>query len=506
MVVTQRSSIRSGSDHPTRTVDRVVAAAARGEDVCRSGPTFSERRGTRREIGHILAVLFALQQRASRPREAALRARAILPRAVGDRRRKLKHIPSRHRACILPAQQMSHALRFGLESPQLVVEEFTSVRAFTDLEREWRAIESHSGTPFATWDWAFAWWAQLREEKLGVTDSLSLRTVRTLEGRLVAVAPMLISRRPSVGPIRVRQLQFFGADPNITEQRGFVAVPEWRSQAYRALVAHALQHAEGWDCMLLSGVPADLDFGALSNSPDFEWVGQTSDFVLELPDTWEALRTRLPRNIKESLRKCYNSLAREGRVSRLRVAQTADEVDPALEDFFALHAARSQRSDTVHHYDIFSTTEAQQFLRDVCRRFALRGALRIFQLLVDEKVVAIRIGFAIGETLYLYYSGYDPEFARYSVMTTTVAEAMQYGISHGFRQVNLSTGKDVSKTRWDPSERVTRQALVVSGSKRAKITHQMYRHALQAVGAIPALRRATFFLTRRSPPSAQALR
>src|SRR6478609_11731460 len=130
----------------------------------------------------------------------------------------------------------------GLHGEGLIVEEHRSPDCFRELEREWRLLESYAATPFVTWDWAVAWWAQLREEKLGVTDSLSIRSVRTLQGRLVAVAPMLISRRPSLGPIRVRQLQFFGADPNITEQRGMLALPEWEGEAHRALLDYALNH------------------------------------------------------------------------------------------------------------------------------------------------------------------------------------------------------------------------------------------------------------------------
>jgi CelD/BcsL family acetyltransferase involved in cellulose biosynthesis len=391
----------------------------------------------------------------------------------------------------------------GLHSGRLVVEEHDSPAAFAKLEREWRAIEAHVAIPFGTWDWAVAWWAHLHEEKLGVTDTLSIRTIRTREGRLVAVAPMLISRRPSFGPIRVRQLQFFGADPNITEQRGLLALPAFRSEAYRALVEHALRHSEGWDSMLLSGVPVDLDLSTLASSPDFTWVGQTADYVLTLPDSWAAFRTALPRNIKESLRKCYNSLKRDGLEFRLQVAESVDSVQPALERFFALHDARAQLAGTVHHFNIFSTAEAQCFLADVCRRFAERGALRIFQLVIGEKVVAVRIGFVVNDTLYLYYSGYDPAFAQYSVMTTTVAEAIQYAIRHGFSQVNLSTGNDVSKARWEPTERVTRQALVMSNSRRARITDRMYRRAVHAIGSMPALRRATTFLARRSTPPPQ---
>jgi CelD/BcsL family acetyltransferase involved in cellulose biosynthesis len=388
----------------------------------------------------------------------------------------------------------------------LVVQEHRSIESFRQLQIEWRALEAYAATPFGTWDWAVAWWAQLREEKLGVTDSLSIRTVRTQEGRLVAVAPMLISRRPSLGPIRVRQLQFFGADPNITEQRGLLALPGWQGQAYRALLDHALEHAGDWDCMLLSGVPVDLDFGAPQRSPDFEWRGQTADYTLALPSSWEAFRAALPRNIKESLRKCYNSPKRDGLEFRLEVADKLDAVEPALEQFFQLHAARAQLKDTIAHNDAFATQEAREFLKDVCRRFAERDALRIFQLRHGKRVVAVRIGFIAGDTLYLYYSGYDPEFAHYSVMTTTVAEAIQYGIKHRFSKINLSTGKDVSKARWGPSEHVTRHALVMSSSRRAKITHHMYRQALHAIDAMPALRRATTFLARRSPPPSQAFR
>ncbi|HEY0466435.1 MAG TPA: GNAT family N-acetyltransferase [Polyangiaceae bacterium] len=395
---------------------------------------------------------------------------------------------------------MTHDPDLGQNSRQLLVEEHRSTSAFGQLESEWRALEAQADTPFATWDWAVAWWARLREEKLGVTDSLSLRTMRTREGRLFADAPMLITRRPSLGPIRIRQLQFFGADPNITEQRGLLSVPEWRAEAYRALQSHALEHAGDWDSMRLSGIPVDLDLGALSGAAEFAWVGQTADYVLSLPKSWDAFRAGLPRNIKESLRKCYNAPKRDGLEFRLQVAASVDSVEPALKHFFALHDARAQLTDTVHHFNIFSTAEAQSFLADVCRRFADRGALRIFQLKLGERVVAIRIGLVVGDTLYLYYSGYDPAFSQYSVMTTTVAEAIQYAIAQGFARVNLSTGNDVSKARWGPTERLTRQAVLISSSRRAQITHQMYHRALHAIDTMPALRRATTFLARRSTP------
>lgn len=409
-----------------------------------------------------------------------------------------------HTACIRGA--MPNVALAPDRSLPLLVQELTTLSSFEALEREWRTLEQHSGVPFTSWDWAFAWWTELREDKLGVKDSLSLRTVRTGEGQLVAVAPMLITRRPSMGPLCVRQLQFFGADPNITELRGLVAAPEWHSQAYAALVADALRHTDGWDSLLLSGVPADFELGALSQSPEFQWLGETTQFELCVPNSWETFRSGLPRNIKESLRKCYNSLRRDELPFRLTIAERVSELESALERFFKLHAARSQVTDTVTHRDVFETPEARRFLNEVCRRFAERGCLRIFQLQVGDRVVAVRIGFIVGSTLYLYYSGYDLEFAKYSVMTTTVAEAIKYAIENGFERVHLSTGRDVSKTRWNPFERTVRQALLVSPTMRAKLTHHMYRHALSAIETMPALRRATTFLARRTPPPAPLVR
>jgi CelD/BcsL family acetyltransferase involved in cellulose biosynthesis len=380
----------------------------------------------------------------------------------------------------------------------MIVEKIDSLPSLLALEKNWNSLEMHSRLPFSNWDWAVSWWTQLRENKLGVKDSMFVRAIRSDAGDLVAVAPMVITRRPSVGPICVRQLQFFGADPNITELRGLLAVPGRHADAYRALVAHFCESADEWDSMLLSGIPPELELSELSNVLEFEWHGQTLDYELPLPASWEELRSALPRNIKESLRKCYNSLKRDNRNLVLEIVQEPEEVGPTLQRFFAFHGARARRTDTVLHANPFATLEAQRFLIEVCERFARRRRLRIFQLLVDGQVAALRIGFVTNDTLYLYYSGYDAEFGKYSVMTTLVAEAIQYAIAQGLKSVNLSTGNDVSKARWRPVELVTRQALVISPCKRAEIAHHVYKHALSAIDSVPALRRAAGFLARRS--------
>jgi CelD/BcsL family acetyltransferase involved in cellulose biosynthesis len=108
--------------------------------------------------------------------------------------------------------------------------------------------------------------------------------------------------------------------------------------------------------------------------------------------------------------------------------------------------------------------------------------VRIFQLRIASKIVATRIGFVVGDSLYLYYSGFDPQWARYSVMTTTVAEAIKYAIAQGLTTVNLSPAKDVSKTRWGPREISYRCAYQQGARLHSGLAHRAYLKARSAEG------------------------
>jgi CelD/BcsL family acetyltransferase involved in cellulose biosynthesis len=382
------------------------------------------------------------------------------------------------------------------------IEKIETLEMLQALETEWRLLEKESGLglPFLTWDWCVAWWQHLHEDKLAIRDTLFVRALRSGSGELVAIAPLMITRRPAVGPLCIRHLQFFGADPNITEVRGLLVRAEDRSEAHRALLAHLRELSRAWDTLMMSGVPMEDGVADVLTSvfPNAQWTKETPDFLLTMAPTWEEFRGKLSRNIKESLRKCYNSLKRDGHDFSLEVTSEPSQVPAALERFFFLHQARSELSGTVNHRNVFDAAMARRFLGEVCQRFAEKGTLRIFALKIGERTAAMRIGFVLGDSLYLYYSGYDPEFGKYSVMTTVVAEAIKYAIEHGFATVNLSTGNDVSKTRWSPSEVIFRQASIVSPSRRGELTHEAYQLARRAVETAPLKNVAARFLARRS--------
>lgn len=364
------------------------------------------------------------------------------------------------------------------------VEAIESEAGFRRLEPEWRELESRLPCiPFVTFDWADAWWKHLRADSLAVRDELFLHAVRDEQGALRAVAPMMRTLRPGVGPFRSQQLHTFGADPNITEIRSMVVPDDEPAEVASALFEHLRGARASWDWFQLPGVSSERQLAAVTEqfgSP--RGVREFPNYYLTLAPSWDEFKKGLSRNIKESLRKCYNAPKRDGVAFDFDVVREERDVVGALDSFFQLHELRANVQDTVPHPNVFSSPASRAFLVDVCRRFAARGALRIYQQKIRNSVVATRIGFVCGESVYLYFSGYEPEFGKYSVMTRTLAEAIQLAISEGSQTVNLSTGKDVSKLRWSPKERTYRDVLVVAPSTRSELSYHAYDLARRGAG------------------------
>jgi CelD/BcsL family acetyltransferase involved in cellulose biosynthesis len=160
------------------------------------------------------------------------------------------------------------------------------------------------------------------------------------------------------------------------------------------------------------------------------------------------------------------------------VAREPGDIRKALGRFLELHAMRANMAWGTKHSNCFSRQSLQDFLYDVCDSLAARDGVRLFQLRIGSQIVASRIGFVVGNSVYMYYSGFDPAWARYSVMTTTVVEAFKYAIAHGFGTVKLSLTGEQSKLRWRPRLVEFRTALVGRQSLSSRIKCGAYRAAL----------------------------
>jgi CelD/BcsL family acetyltransferase involved in cellulose biosynthesis len=286
--------------------------------------------------------------------------------------------------------------------------------------------------------------------------------------------PFIVCRR-RVALLDVVSVNLLGADPAVTEIRAALIEPGYESLAARA-VQDRLAKLGGWDWVHWTGISGPVA-EPLALGRRLRWQPVLSDFVLDLAPTWEEFRLDLKRNIRESLRHCYNSLKRDGHEFEFEVMQDPAEMRAGLERFLELHALRANMQTSVIHPNRFESQVSREFLHDVCGRLAERGIVRLFALKIGAQAVAMRIGFVVGENLYLYYSGFDPEWSRYSVMTTTVAEAIKYAIAHGLKSVGLSPNKDFSKTRWGPRQVDYKAAIEQGAGLRSRLASRAYLKA-----------------------------
>lgn len=334
--------------------------------------------------------------------------------------------------------------------------------------------------PFARHEWHVSWCEHfLRGGTLTRRQPLFC-LVRRASGDCVAVFPLLLTTWGG-GALRIVTLSLIGGDAAVTEIRDPLVEPGCERASVLALY-EALARVPQWDWIQWNGISAALA-EAVGQASAVQWHEVRDDYLLDLPATWEEFRRGLKRNIRESLRHCYNSLRRDGHEFQFEVARERDAVRAALPRFLELHGMRAGMSFGTRHPHRFATPQRQAFLYSVCEQMAASDCVRLFQLRIGEQVVAARLGFALGDSIYMYYSGFDPAWARYSVMTTTLVEAMKYSIEQGVRTINLSPTAERSKLRWRPRLVMFHSAVVRRESLSSRTKYRAWQAMRSAAGS-----------------------
>jgi Acetyltransferase (GNAT) domain len=333
--------------------------------------------------------------------------------------------------------------------------------------------------PFALHQWHLTWCRHFLNSNPRRDDRPLFYVLRDGAAECVAIIPFIVSRR-RIGPLNFEFLRLLGAEQRLTEIRTPLIESGYEYLAVRA-VRDSLVKTVDWDWIHWTGIGGAfeeaLNIGAtMMRQPSWPY------YILDLPPTWNQFRRGRKRNIRESLRHCYNSLKRDGHHFELQVITEPAGVRAALDRFLELHSLRANLTNTVVHLNHFASPVARNFLYAVCERLSMSGAVRLFCLRVGAQTVAMRIGFVVGDSLYLYYSGYDPAWSRYSVMTTTEAEAIKYAIAQGLKTVNLSPGKVVSKIRWSPRELEYASAYEQRDRLRSRLVRRAYVRAHSGAG------------------------
>ena len=318
---------------------------------------------------------------------------------------------------------MNTATTNGLEITTVTTEpEFSALRSgWDDL-----VVVSPRPSPFMLHDWLLEWWRHYgRDADLAVS-------VARRNGLLVAALPLFVRRVRGV-----RVAEFIGGKHS--ELADLLLLDAADDEAAHAVMDRA--RAGAHDYADLYGLRSGSRLGELLGT-QLELIERSDAPVLDLSKGWDAvLAEKLSSKRRYAYRRKRRQLSELGTLE-VELAGSWDQIQPALEEGFRLHALRwDGRPDGTD----LQNERGRHFHREAYRRLADANLARIITLKLDGRAIAFHSYLAFCNTLYSDRLAFDPEFARYSPGFLNTLDMLEAAGAEGLRRVEFLGGREEYK-------------------------------------------------------------
>ncbi len=301
---------------------------------------------------------------------------------------------------------------------------------FAALEPEWAALHRRvpGATPFLHPAWHHVW---LRN--FGQSAAPVFLAVRRGE-ELVGVASLDMERQVA------REL----GDHNVRDYAGPLVLPGEEPVVAAGILEwlrEDLTHGAGFwglatDAPMLGALVEAGEAGGWSSEQEHEAVCPGID----LPADFETFVSALSKKDRHELRRKMRNFEAAG-APVFESATDPGAIVALMPQLFRL--MRVSRGDK----DEFLTPQMEAFFRDLGRTFGELGMVRLSTLSLDERPVAMTLAFDDETTIYLYNSGYDPEYSPLAVGLVSKAYSIRDAIARGKQRFDFLRGEEEYKRR-----------------------------------------------------------
>jgi CelD/BcsL family acetyltransferase involved in cellulose biosynthesis len=283
-------------------------------------------------------------------------------------------------------------------------------------------------SPHLLHPWLLSWWRHYSE------DSDLAVHVAYRGDKLVGALPLCIQRRRGLDV-----LTFLGAEQVTLAD---LLLAEGEGAAVGAALAERALSSEH-DYVDFHGLPSPSRLVEALGPSRLQLIVRAEAPVLELDGLdWETYyNTRISSKGRSLHRRRSRQLARLGSIETT-VARSREELAPALEDAFELHAlrwrGRPDRSD-------FGTPEGKEFHREATAALGELDVARIVTLKLDGRPIAFAYYFVLDGTMCAHRVAFDPEFQRFSPGVVNRFDALESAFAEGVTRVEFFGGMERHK-------------------------------------------------------------
>lgn len=299
------------------------------------------------------------------------------------------------------------------------------LESFTDLEKTWRELLAACAINhiFLIPQWQRAWW-----QAFGNGSELLLLSVKR-DTELIGIVPLMRHGE---------NISFIGSN-DVCDYMDFIVRRDEEDTVFSQLLDYL--EPMNWNVIdLRSLLPNSLAlryFACLAKQRNY-LVEVTKEDVspqIILPSSWEKYLSQLERKDRHELRRKLRRLERV-KSTRFYTIVKQEQLRQALEDFFELFKISGDAKAR------FMSDQRRGFFEAIAHSLSEEGHIRLSFLELGGIPVASALCFDYENELYLYNSGYNPDYASYSVGLIVKVFCIKEGISEGKKCFDFLRGAE----------------------------------------------------------------
>ncbi|MFC1940998.1 GNAT family N-acetyltransferase [Chloroflexota bacterium] len=299
---------------------------------------------------------------------------------------------------------------------------------FDSLTSCWADPSQHLkwNSPFILPAWLKVWC-----QELGSEAELYLGAVRQGE-KIIGIAPL---------QIREGRASIVGS-PDVCDYLDFIVVPGREKDFFSVLLDDLRQ--KGINHLDLESLRPDstalTNLVGIAQNQGYEVLCREEEVSVELdlPATWEEYLAALSSKQRHEVRRKLRRLSGAGKVD-YHVAKDSEAVHDTMDAFLKMFPESREDKAT------FLTTRIESFFRFLAKAMAEIGLLRLGVLELDTLPVAMIMCFDYNDCVYLYNSGYEPQYNFLSVGLLSKVLCIKESIQEGKKRFDFLRGDETYK-------------------------------------------------------------